>query len=310
MLQTRPIPGTDLNLSAIAFGTADWKTLPGDDLDELYGIFRSAGGNCFDTAHCYAFWRDAEGTPERELGRLIRAHGDRDNVIVCTKGCHISGGEKYPRPERYMTPEALASDLRDSLERLQMDYVDLYFLHRDDPAVGVDEIMDALHAHQQAGRIRHYAASNWRTSRLEQAADYCRAKGMAPFVASQVLYNLGQLAKPLGVDMVVLEKDQESWYEKHGLPVFAYAATANGYFAGDSSEGSYACEVSATRRQRAQKLAEEQKVTPGQIALAYIMNQPFPVIPIIGTLKIAHLQDNLAAAKIRLTTEQLRYLRG
>ena len=310
MLQTRHLLGTDLRVSAIALGTADWTTRKGDDLDLLYSAFREAGGNCFDSAHCYAFWKDAEGAPERELGRLIRQHGDRANVIVCTKGCHISGGAKYPRPPRYMTAELLASDLRDSLERLQIDHIDLYYLHRDDPAVPVDEIMDALHSQQQAGRIRHYAASNWQPARLEQAADYCRRQGIAPFVASQVLYNLGQLASPMGADIAVLDNEQPAWYAKHQLPVFAYAATANGYFASESNEGSYATPTSAARRQRAATLAAELNTKPGQIALAYLMNQPFPVIPVTGTLKIDHLRDNMAAAQIRLSLQQLQFLRG
>ena len=210
-----------------------------------------------------------------------------------------------------MTPELLASDIRDSLDRLQMERIDLYYLHRDEPGVPVDEIMDALHSHQQAGRIGHYAASNWFPARLEQAAAYCQRKSIPPFVASQCLYNLAQLSKPMPADICVVDAQQEQFYAKTKLPLVAYSPNANGYFAGAAhAAGSYDNPTSAGRRDRCAQLGKKLGATASQVALAYLMHQPFAVMPITGTNRVDHLQDALGAASVKLSTSDVAYLRG
>lgn len=305
------LPDSDLSVSAICYGTADWGAKSGSiDLERLYVAYREAGGNCFDTAHCYSFWVDQLGTPERLLGQFVRRHDDRKNVIVCTKGCHITGGPKYPRPERYMTPEWLGRDLRESLERLRMEYVDLYYLHRDDPQVPVDEIVDALDEHASAGRVRHVACSNWRPPRIEQANAYAKGKVLKPFVASQIMWNLAELAKPMPADLCVMDDEQRRWYERSKLPVFSFSPTANGYFAkGGTQSNSYDTPASVARLERTRQLATKLNATPNAVALAYLMGHDFPAVPILGTTNLDHLRDGLSAAEIRLTPEQVRWLR-
>lgn len=305
MLHLKQIAG--MSVSSVALGTAGWGPRDDVDFDALYGSYRATGGNCIDSAHCYAFWLDRLGAPERIVGELVRRNNDRKNVIICTKGCHISGGEKYPRPAHYMAPDLLASDITDSLERMQIDTIDLYYLHRDEPAVPVGEILDALHAEQMAGRIRHYAASNWSPERLDEAFAYCRNKGIPPFVASQVLYTLGHLTKAMPPDIKVLPAGQETWYVRSQMPLFAYSPNANGYF-NDRQKGSYDNATSAARLDRCRELAANLDATPSQIALAYLMNQPFPVVAITGATKLDHLNDAIGADKVHLTQEQLRWL--
>lgn len=297
---------SNLSVSHLALGTGSWGPADGN-FEALYSTYRAAGGNCFDSAHCYAFWMDRLGAPERALGQLVRKYDDRKNVIICTKGCHITGGPKYPRPAHYMSPELLASDINDSLERLEMDAIDLYYLHRDEPAVPVDEILDALHAHQTAGRIRHYAASNWSTARLDEANAYCQKRNIPAFAASQVLYNLAHLTKPLAPDMQFLPAGQEAWYAQTQTPLFAYSPNANGYFNGRTA-GGYDNPTSNARRERCQRLAQQLGATPSQIALAYLLSQPFPVVPITGTTKLEHLTDALGATTFRLTDQQRAWL--
>ena len=230
MLSTRNIAGTAV--SSLALGTAGWGPKDDVELNSLYSAYRLAGGNCIDSAHCYSFWLDRLGEPERIIGKLLRRHNDRANVVVCTKGCHPAGGDKYQRSPRFMSPEVLARDIHDSLERLQVDTIDFYFLHRDDPSIPVGEILDALHAHQQAGRIHHYAASNWTEERLDVAAAYCRSNKIPPFAASQDLYTLAHLTKSMPADIITLPAGEEAWYAKTGMPLFAYSPNANGYFNG------------------------------------------------------------------------------
>jgi aryl-alcohol dehydrogenase-like predicted oxidoreductase len=304
------LPGTDLRISPVCFGTADWGSRASpEDAERLYTAFRAAGGNCFDSAHCYAFWADKLGTPETLLGQFARKHDKRQDVVICTKGCHITGGPKYERPPRYMTPELLRQDLDDSLERLGTDYIDLYYLHRDDPAVPVDEIIDALNEHQRAGRIRYFAASNWRGERIRQAHDYAKRRGIKSFAASQILWNLAHLSRPMPPDICAMDDTELAFYERTRLPVFAFTPSGNGYFSGRGNTP-YENDVSHARRERCRQLAKEQGATPVQIAIAYLMRHSFPGIPITGTCNVEHLNEIVGATKVTLTPEQVRWLKN
>lgn len=301
-------PHIATNLQPICLGTAEWGAHADDNADELYATFRGAGGNVFDTAHCYAFWLGKEGASERTLGELVRRHDKREDVIIGSKGCHSTGGDAYPRPERYLTPELLARDLDESLRRLNTDYIDIYYLHRDDTAVPVDEILDALQSHQNAGRIRHYAASNWRAKRLQQAHEYAMRKALSGFRASQILWNLGELSQPLAPDMCAMDETEMRYYQAASLTLFAYSSTANGYFArGDA--GSYSNAISHARRERAWKLAQKRGATANQIALAWLLHHDFPTVAVVGTRDNSHLRDALGATQIELSLEEVRWLR-
>jgi 1-deoxyxylulose-5-phosphate synthase len=307
------LPNTSLSVAAIALGTADWGSVTSiEKAEQLYNAYRSAGGNCFDTAHAYLFPLDKEGASERALGGIIRrTERRREDVIVCTKGCHSDGGPKYPRPQRFMTARQLSSDLSESLDRLQMDYVDLYFLHRDDTAEPVDEIIDALNEQAHAGRIRYFAASNWKHDRIQQAIDYAKKKEIRSFVASQILFNLGELARPVAADIRAMNAAEKAWYEASRLPVFAFSSTANGYFAATSNEfagKNYDTPIGRVRKNRCAELAGQIGATPTQIALAYLLHQSFPVICLCGTTNLEHLNDALAAADVRLNSSQTRWL--
>src|SRR3954471_18781148 len=138
---TRPVtffPNAPL-ASPFALGTAVWgSTFRGDEVDRLYDTFRAAGGNVFDSAHIYACWLpDGLGASEGALGEIVRRRGDRRDVLLATKGGHPNFANGYPRPDRYLAPDVIRQDLTESLDRLGVDAIDLYFLHRDDPRVPV-----------------------------------------------------------------------------------------------------------------------------------------------------------------------------
>jgi aryl-alcohol dehydrogenase-like predicted oxidoreductase len=220
----------------------------------------------------------------------------------------MAGG--YPRPDRYLAPEVIARDVEESLERLGVDAIDLYFLHRDDPRVPVGEIVDALNKHVDSGRVRQLGASNWTTARIAAANEDAAARGRRGFVASQVKFSLAP-AKPSKDPTVPLFGDGEiAWHAASGLTVCAYSPTANGYFATNGAKGAGGWEspASAERLRRVNQLAAELGVTPNQVALAWLLHQPFPVIPILGTGNVEHLADALGAGAVRLSPGQVRRL--
>jgi len=186
------IPGTDLEVSALCYGLGSFGTsVRGEEADRLYAAYRESGGCFFDTAHCYSFWVEGGlGAGERALGECLRRHGDRAEVVIATKGGHPDAGPGYRRPDRYLAPEVIASDITESLDRLRVDAIDLYYLHRDDPRVPVREILGALNAEIARGRGRHLGASNWPTARIAGANDHAKARGLRGFVASQPQWSL------------------------------------------------------------------------------------------------------------------------
>jgi aryl-alcohol dehydrogenase-like predicted oxidoreductase len=144
----------------------------------------AAGGNFIDTAHSYGDW--IPGIPnaasERTLGALLKER-PRDDYVIATKGCEFD----YRKGDFALrvTPAFLDADLSGSLELLGLDCIDLYWLHRDDPARPVQEIVDALIGHQRAGRIRHFGCSNWSVARIREARQYAASLGHSGFVACQ-----------------------------------------------------------------------------------------------------------------------------
>ena len=317
MLPLISLPHTALSLSALCLGTGPFGTGLGQtETDRLYAAFREAGGNCFDTAHCYCFWLPSgNGASERALGECIRRHGDSGHVRVITKGGHPAQLPDYPRADYFLSPEVIASDIEDSLERLGGERIDLYFLHRDDSRVPVGEIMDALAAHVAVGELGAIGASNWTTGRIEEANAWAAAHGGPGFVASQPEFNLARNNRPLETGdpaMRYLTSEDIAWHTAHDFPVICYASTANGYFAsgGQRAGAAYENPTSRARLERVEELARQLDATPNQIALAWLIQQLFPTIPILGTSSVEHLQDALGAVGGLLVEEQLHWLSG
>jgi aryl-alcohol dehydrogenase-like predicted oxidoreductase len=299
-------------INPFALGAANWGTkVSGDAVDALYAAFRAAGGTRFDTAHVYACWLpNGTGASERALGDVVRRHGDRADVTIATKGGHPPIDGMYPRPGDYLSPRQIAADVRDSLDRLGDDAIDLYFLHRDDPRLSVGEIVDALHEQVAAGRIRQVGVSNWSTARIDEANAYAQANGRMEFTASQPKFSLGvprPSKDPLVPDFGPAEI---AWHATRlDVELWAYSSTANGHFATNGEKGKgFATESTARRLTRAKALAAELGATPNQVALAWMLAQPFPVVPILGTGDLDHLRDALGAARVTLSDAQARAL--
>lgn len=307
------LPHSELTVSALCYGAASFGTgVQGAAMDRLFGLFREAGGNFFDTAHCYCFWIDGGlGVSERALGDCLRRHGGRDEVVIATKGGHPAVGTAYPRPDDYLAPRVIAGDIDDSLARLGVTAIDLYFLHRDDPRLPAGEIIETLNAEIKRGGIRYLGASNWTAARLAAANAYAAAHGLHGFVASQPQWNLAAPNLPLAdLTMRFLTAEDRQWHAESGLPVTPYSSTACGYFATGGQAGGFDNPTSRARLARAQQLAAELGSTPNQVALAYLLHQPFPVHPILGTTNPDHLADALCAPALSLTREQVGWLEG
>ena len=307
---------SDLIVSTFCQGAMPFGAeIAGTAADKLVDCFREAGGNFFDTAHCYCFWKPAgAGCSERELGRYVKSRGCRDEVVIATKGAHPPM-EGYRDDEDYMTPTRVAADIDDSLAHLDIDTIDLYWLHRDDPRIEAGTIVEMLNAEVERGRIRTFGGSNWTSRRLDEANSYAREHDLHGFVASQPRWNL--LAHEPRTEkerlqpgaMVNVNDEDRQWHEKSQMTVIPYGPTGNGFFAthGKRPKGR-GTPANRERLERVVSLADELGATANQVALAWLLHQPFPVIPILGTSKIDHLEDALGAEDLILTAEQRDHL--
>lgn len=319
-MQTTTLPGTNLAVSTLCFGTADWGTgVPEDRAEELLTDYLDAGGSFLDTAHVYAFWKPGGlGASERTVGRLLERLGARGRVVVATKGGHPDNGPDYPRPADFLSASVLAADVAESLERLGVDTIDLYYLHRDDGRTPAGEIIERLNEHIRAGRVRYLGASNWSVARTSEANEYAARRGLQGFVASQVQWSLAvpQWTPTLDPTTRFVDEETAAFHGRTGdnaehytgLPVVAYSATASGYFAGKGK--AYETPENALRRGRANEVARQIGATPTQVAVAWLLHQPFPVFPAFSTSSREHLREILGAASLALTPEQVAFLRG
>lgn len=287
----------------------------------LLDAYQDHGGAFLDSAKVYCDWigDNERSSSEKIIGRWLKARRNRDHLVIATKGAHPDLGAMHiPR----MTRPEIEADLDASLRNLQTDVIDLYWLHRDDPAYPVAEILETLNAAVHAGKIRAFGCSNWRAARLQAANEYAATHGLQGFVASQVLWNLALVDQAALEDptMVAMDGTLLDYHRKQGLAAIPYSATANGLFSklehGSFTDKSlhlrklYAAPDNIIRYERARKLAQEKGLSITQVILGYLFSHPFPVIPVIGPRNVGQLVDSLSAAPVRFTADELDFLVG
>lgn len=311
------IPTTELNVSVICLGTGGLGSSL--DLDQSFALLDALveqGGNFLDSAKVYADWLPGErSTSERAIGRWMKARGNRKRIIVGTKGAHPDLNTMHiPR----LTSADIAHDVNASLEHLQTDYIDLYWLHRDDPAQPVGEIIEALNVHIRAGSLRYIGCSNWRAERITQANAYAVDHGLQGFVANQMMWSLAAIDAERMADktLVCMDAELKDFHVRSGMAAIPYSSQANGMFSKMAqgkqppTSAMYRMDENQRRLQRIQKLAAETGLAITQIVLSYLMSQPFETVPIVGCHTLEQLTDSLSAADVQLTAEQVRYLDG
>lgn len=311
------IPNTTLSVSSLCLGTGGMGTgVPQAEAFALLDRFVDLGGNFLDTALVYANWIPGErSVSEKTLGAWMRARGNRDQIVVATKGAHP---ELTTMDVPRLSPAEIRADVEASLSHLQVERIDLYYLHRDDVMRPVSEIMGTLQTLVEAGKLRYVACSNWCAGRIAAAQAYAQAHGFVGFVADQMLWNLAVVdADALaGQGMVAMDDALRSLHVETQMAAVPYSAQAGGLFhkmaAGtfDPAKASPTYPVDANRERfaRIQTLAQATGMTVSQIVLAYLLSQPFVTVPVVGCKTQAHLQDTVAAAAARLTPLQIAYL--
>ncbi|TPW74799.1 aldo/keto reductase [Schumannella soli] len=294
------VEGVRVPLSRLVMGADNQTTLR--QAAVMFDDFVEHGGTVFDTA-----WVYARGRQERLVGEWMRQRGIRDELALIVKGAHTP----------HCDPESVSRQLHESLDRLQTDRADLYFLHRDNPEVPVGEFVDVLDEHWRAGRIGAFGGSNWTTVRMDAARAYAEANGRRGFT---VLSNHFGLAEALDVPWEGCEHATDAaskeWLERTQTPLFPWSSQARGFFAradpADTSDAElvrcYYSDGNFERLRRARELAARRGVAPTAIALAYVLAQPFPTFPLIGPRTLDETRSSLAALAIELSPAEVGWL--
>ncbi|MHC4699429.1 MAG: aldo/keto reductase, partial [Planctomycetota bacterium] len=309
------IQGLPRPLPRIIFGT-----LPLVNADEatfsLLDSVVAMGCYAFDTANVYG-----DGASEQVIGDWMQARGNRSDVIIIDKGAH-------PARERdRVDPENIKQDLQQSLRRLKTDYIDLFLLHRDDPAVPVGPIIDLLNDLKNEGRIVLFGTSNWTCRRLREAAEYAQETGLSTFSVASNQYSLAvQHDDPYPGTLSVNSAGDDSewrWYNETQFPLLAWSSLARGFFSGKFSRDNlaaftdpqslisircYAREDNFVRLDRARQLADAKAATVSQIALAYVFQQPLNCFAITGSLNPAHFRESIESLEIGMTEKEAAWL--
>ncbi|MDE7189750.1 MAG: aldo/keto reductase, partial [Muribaculaceae bacterium] len=273
-------------------------------------IFKKAvdlGINYFDTANVYQL-----GTSEEVTGRLIREFGlDRDDIVVATK---VNMEMRPGRPNGGgLSRKEIMSEIDKSLKRLQMDYVDLYQIHRIDPGTPMEEIMEALHDVVKSGKARYIGASTMYAWQFEMLQNIAERNGWIKFVTMQNQYNLMYREE---------EREMIPYCEYTKVGIIPWSPLAGGRLThpwGTVTERNKIDDVSPMVWDRSlkqdmpivenlQKMAAERGVSMAQEALAWMLSKSYITAPIVGTTSPKHVEEAVAALDIVLTPDEIKAL--
>lgn len=298
------LPGLDKPLSRLVFGCDTIHTMPYAEvmLDDYF----ERGGNAFDTSFGYGI---PNGTCEKHLGWWVRHRGVRDAVVIIEKGANAPNDN----------PEGLTREMLAGLERLQLDAVDIYMIHRDNVRVPIGEWAEVLNEHWRAGRMKVFGLSNFTIPRLEAFREYAARHGLQSFSMVSNQFSLARVLAPIWNTYLVSSFDAASrdWFTRTQTPLLPWSSQARGFFTERAGRDRlqepelvrcWYSEDNFQRRARAEELAKRRGVLPIHVALAYVLCQPFPTFPLVGPKRIAETHSTLKALEVKLTPEEMQWL--
>jgi 1-deoxyxylulose-5-phosphate synthase len=285
-----------------ATGLHQW-TLDEDAAAPFFQQAVDLGVTFWDTANVYQ-----DGTSEEFVGRAIRTYSRREHIVLATK---VHGTMHEGPGGSGLSRKAILEQLDESLRRLGTDYIDVYYIHRFDDQVPVEETMEALHDVVKAGKVRYLGASSmwaWQFAKMQHAAE---KNHWTKFTAMEDQYNV--LKREEERDMIPLCNDQ-------GVGLTPYSPLAKGRAARPWGEQTTRSSTDAVARafdreaadkpvvDAVQRLAEDRGVPMAQLALAWVLSKPVVACPLVGATKPKHLEDAVAALDVKLSADEVAAL--
>jgi aryl-alcohol dehydrogenase-like predicted oxidoreductase len=305
--------GTDVSricLGCMGFGDAEsefhrW-VINEEDSRTVIKKALELGINFFDTANVYSL-----GTSEQYLGRALKDFANRDEVVIATK---VWGKMREGPNGSGLSRKAILSEIDKSLQRLAVDYVDLYQIHRWDYQTPIEETISALHDVVRAGKARYIGASAMFAWQFQKALHVAERHGWTRFVSMQNHLNL--IYREEEREMLPLCREEM-------IGVIPYSPLASGRLTRDrSSESTLRSETDQVQKmkydataeadqkivERVAEVARKRDVPRVHIALAWLLQKEPVTAPIVGAMKVSHLEDAIGALAVKLTPEEVAYL--
>lgn len=310
-MNLRPLGSTGMEIAPLAFGcnVFGW-TVDEPTAFRLLDAFVDRGFGLVDTADVYSKWApgNSGGESETILGRWIGRSGKRDRLVVATKvGLEMPGGGKG------LSARHIRASCEASLRRLQVDRIDLYQAHAEDPATPVEETLEAFDRLMREGKVRAIGASNHGAPALSAALAAASRRGFASYATLQPEYNLCTRSEFEGALMTLCVRA--------GIGVIPYYGLASGFLTGkyrtkaDLARGARGARIGKYMDERGMRIlaaldatAQELRAKPAQVALAWVMARPAVTAPIASATTLAQLRELMAAADLALDARQMERL--
>ena len=314
-MKTVELGKTGKRVSALALGCMNFGSRTDEARSvELLDQYIGAGGRFLDTANNYAFWIEGfeGGESESVLGRYFEKRGNRKDIFLATKvGANPSvPGGGFETAEG-LSAKAVEKAIDESLERLQTDYIDLYYAHIDYRESDLSETLETFNKLVEGGKVRHIACSNMKTWRIERARTISRANGWAEYCGVQQRYSYLRPVKgaDFGVQESVTEELLDYCVTNNDFSLLAYSPLLGGaYTRDDRNPEEYRGAEAAERLRVLKEVAAEVGATPNQVVLTWMMQGTPTVIPLIAGSTEAQLRESLDSTRVTLSTEQLALL--
>lgn len=296
-----------IGLGCMTFGSKSWRSWILEEEEALPFIERAIelGINFFDTANIYSF-----GESERILGKAL--DGRRDDMVVATKVFFPM--DRHDPNSGGLSRKAIEQELQDSLERLDMNTIDLYQIHRWDETTPIEETMRALSDAVRQEKVRYLGASSMWAHQFARAQELASNLELERFATMQNFYNV-----------IYREEEREMLplCQKQGVGVIPWSPLARGYLARPHEQFQTTDrgirdqnidrfvptgEPSPTINERVQEVAQQKGYTMAQISLAWLLHKDWVDAPIVGTTSIKHLEEAVEAVDITLSKREIDYL--
>ncbi|SFS71491.1 aldo/keto reductase [Sphingobacterium wenxiniae] len=304
------INNSDLEIAPISFGgnVFGW-TLDEQGSFEILDKFVDAGFNFIDTADTYSWWVNGTGGQSEEIiGKWLKSRGKREQIVIATKVGSETKEHGFDISKKHILQSA-----DESLRRLGVECIDLYYTHFDDKVTPIEETLSAYDELIKSGKVRYIAASNLSPERLRESFDVAEKNGLPKYIALQPHYNL--------VERTTFERDYAPLVDKYNLSVFPYWSLAAGFLTGKYRKEEdfdktvrgggikkYFDERGKAILEALDTVAEKYGTKQATVALAWLLDNPLITAPIVSATSENQLQTLFAAPTLQLDKEDVALL--
>ncbi len=296
------VDGLGKPVSRLVMGVDNQPDLP--YLAVMLDDFVARGGNVVDTAFIYG-----GGRQEVLLGDYLESRpGLRENMVIITKGSHTP----------YCYPDVVEAQLNQSLNRLRLDSVDIYMMHRDNPEIPVERFVEAMNAEKRRGRVKLFGVSNWTLERIQEFNTCAEEKGLDKIGVISNNFSLAEMIDPVWRGCMAASLPEfKAWLEETQTLLMPWSSQARGFFTDRSAPGKtddaelvrcWYSEDNFERKRRAEQLGGRLGVSALNINLAYVLAQKFPICPLVGPRILKETRTLLPGVCLELSPEAVAWL--